>query len=180
MARTLRTSGIMLRPLTDQDAHWICAYVSNYNVAKMVSRIPHPYDLESARQFIDVQAANQKTGASHVFAIVAAEPIGVIGLEDAKDGSAELGYWLGEPHWNKGYASQAVAEMLVYSFGKVDLARVWAGHFTDNPASGRVLEKNGFHYLPDDKLRECSARGEKVLCRQMELRRDDWLQLQTD
>lgn len=180
MAHAAEASGIMLRPLTDQDAHWICAYASSYNVAKMVSRIPHPYNLEMAYQFIDVQAANQKSGDSHVFAIISGKPVGVVGLEDAKDGSAELGFWLGEPYWNKGYASQAVAEMLGYAFGKVDLARVWAGHFIDNPASGRVLEKNGFRYLPDDRLRKCLARGEKILCRQMEIRRDEWLQNQTD
>ena len=112
MAHAPEASGIMLRPLTDQDAHWICAYASSYNVAKMVSRIPHPYNLEMAYQFIDVQAANQKSGDSHVFAIISGKPVGVVGLEDTKDGSAELGFWLGEPYWNKGYASQAVAEML--------------------------------------------------------------------
>ena len=56
---------------------------------------------------------------------------------------AELGYWIGVPYWNHGYATEAASTVLRYAFETMDLHRVYAFHFTTNPASGRVLEKIG-------------------------------------
>jgi ribosomal-protein-alanine N-acetyltransferase len=56
---------------------------------------------------------------------------------------AELGYWLGVPHWNRGYATEATTALLSYGFTTWQFHRIYARHFTRNPASGRVMQKLG-------------------------------------
>ena len=84
-----------------------------------------------------------------IFAIANAdEAIGAIGLtlHDAHERSAEVGYWLGEPFWGRGIATEAVRALIVHAFEHFDLLRVQATVFEWNPASIRVLEKCGFAF----------------------------------
>jgi ribosomal-protein-alanine N-acetyltransferase len=70
--------------------------------------------------------------------------VGAIGLGiEPEHSRAELGYWVGVPFWREGYATEAGREVVRYAFEELGLNRVYAFHFTRNPASGRVLEKIG-------------------------------------
>ena len=78
--------------------------------------------------------------------VVSGEAIGGIGLRLGTDifrRSAEIGYWLGEPFWGRGIATEAVGAVSQYAFESFDLCRLEAGVFEWNPASMRVLEKAG-------------------------------------
>ena len=57
--------------------------------------------------------------------------------------SAELGYWVRESHWGRGYATEAGREILDFGFASLKLHRIHARHLVRNPASGRVLQKLG-------------------------------------
>jgi RimJ/RimL family protein N-acetyltransferase len=59
---------------------------------------------------------------------------------------AELGYWIGVPYWNHGYASEAARRVVNWGFQYLGLNRIYAQHFADNPASGRVMQKIGMQY----------------------------------
>ena len=74
--------------------------------------------------------------------------IGVMGLHkiDYAHEKAEIGYWIGKPYWGKGYASAALKLFLTFVYKRFRLNRLEAGVFLKNPASARVLEKNGFRY----------------------------------
>lgn len=65
---------------------------------------------------------------------------------------ARLSYWLGVAYWNQGYCTEAVQAMLEYGFTRLSLHRIYAPHFHNNPASGRVLRKAGMRY--EDRMRE--------------------------
>ena len=79
--------------------------------------------------------------------------VGAIGLSiHKKNRVAELGYWIGKPHWNKGYATQAAEALLEYAFEHLSITR----HMTGNPASGRVMEKIGMQF--EGVLRQSSYR----------------------
>src|SRR5213078_2054410 len=85
---------------------------------------------------------------------------GVVGGLAFKRGERpELGYWIGRPYWNRGYATEAVRGAMKWV--KRDWRRnvVVAGHFADNPASGQVLCKSGFLYTGDVERRASLARG---------------------
>jgi RimJ/RimL family protein N-acetyltransferase len=80
-------------------------------------------------------------------------------------GDVELGYWIAKAHWNRGYASEAGRRMIEIGRTELQLQRLFAGYFVDNPASGRVLHKLGFTDLPDLVDRRSRARDAAAPCR---------------
>ena len=62
---------------------------------------------------------------------------------------ASLGYWIGKPYWNCGYATEAAKAMVAYGFREHDLDLIYADYFNRNPASGRVMQKIGMRYAYD-------------------------------
>ena len=87
------------------------------------------------------------TSNNHIFAIAprdGGEAMGAIGLHvDTNHDRAEIGYWIGVPYWGRGYVTEAAKAIVDYVFNTLGLNRVFAFHFTRNPASGRVLQKIG-------------------------------------
>ena len=137
-----------MRPWQKPDRHILAGLANNIRIWNNVrDRLPHPYALQHADAFIAYCAAQKPP---HVLAVTVDDHIaGCIGLEmqtDVSRLSAELGYWIGEPYWNKGIATEAVKQMLEYTFQNFpSLVRIYAGVFEKNTASMRVLEKAGFY-----------------------------------
>ena len=70
--------------------------------------------------------------------------MGGIGLRiNKRFNRAELGFWLGEPFWNNGYITEAAGAALSFGFEKLGLNKIYATHLPKNPASGKVMQKNG-------------------------------------
>jgi RimJ/RimL family protein N-acetyltransferase len=89
--------------------------------------------------------------------------IGVIGAH-VGEAATEIGYWYGRPYWGQGYASEALGGFLSEAR---KLGALSSGHFIDNPASGRVLEKNGFAYTGEVVAMFSLGRGARVACKRM-------------
>ncbi|HFS67425.1 MAG TPA: N-acetyltransferase [Flavobacteriia bacterium] len=111
----------------------------------MRDNFPHPYSLTNAKEFI--KCYHDATDA-FVFGIFyqnqLAGAIGLHRLEDLNRFTVELGYWIGEPFWNKGIASRAIKKMIVYGFQNLDINRIFASTLETNIASQKVLLKNNF------------------------------------
>ena len=107
----------------------------------MTSRMPYPYTVEAAAQWIDQLDADEKVyGIEHD-----GELIGVTGYHrDKENNSAEIGYWIGKPYWGRGFATEAATAVINHIFQSRIANTITCGHFDDNPASGRVIEKLGF------------------------------------
>jgi ribosomal-protein-alanine N-acetyltransferase len=78
------------------------------------------------------------------------EPAGFVGLSHVVRGSLQsaiLSYWVDEAHNRRGLCTRAVAEVIEFAFGELDLHRLEAGTLPDNFGSQRVLEKNGFERI---------------------------------
>ncbi len=137
---------VALRRLSFADARSLAVLANNKNVWDNVRDIfPHPYDLADASAFIEMKAqeSQELTFGIHYNG----DFCGVIGLEPQADVyrfNAEIGYWLGEPFWRKGIATQAVKTISDHAFGELKLRRLFAGIFAGNIGSMRVLEKAGF------------------------------------
>jgi len=137
---------VVLRELMDFDIPKLAEYANNKKVFNNLrDAFPHPYSLEDAQRFkamIDRQ--DQKT----IFAIeYRGEYAGNIGLHLATDvyrKSAEIGYFIGEPFWNRGITTRAVHLITEWGFNNLDIVRIFTGVFAFNMASQRVLEKCGF------------------------------------
>jgi RimJ/RimL family protein N-acetyltransferase len=170
----LNTARLTLRPLARADIARLIALANNWSVASRLGRMPHPYGEGEAEAFFATWA-EKRAPQDTVLAIANADGlIGCTGLH-CHDGTAcELGYWLGEPYWGQGYASEAVGALVDHGFWVEERPQITAGHFIDNPASGRVLEKLGFRYIGEAR-RFCLARGCEVASREMSLSRADWM-----
>jgi ribosomal-protein-alanine N-acetyltransferase len=146
-------------------------WLGDYDVARMTARVPHPYGESDAEAFI-------AAGAPHRFVIEHKQAgvfLGMAGLHT--DDACEFGYWLGKPFWGQGFATEAARRLAEYAFEVLELESLHAGWFYDNPASGHVLAKLGARHN-GSQLRDCRARGAKVLCHDMLLTRADFLRKQ--
>ncbi len=172
IAETLSLAGekLTLRPFTLDDAPRVQELVSNWNVASMVARIPHPYPDGAAEEWIAGHNERRAVGDSWPFAIETKKAglVGTIGVGTTESGSMEIGYWIGEPYWGKGIALEAARVIVEFAFDILGVERLTAGHFEGNPASGRVLKKVGFEEVGNDK-RFCLARDEELDCIVLEL-----------
>ena len=79
------------------------------------------------------------------------EAIGAIGYGPscdcnlpAHEGEPTVGYWVARPYWGRGICTEALGLMIRNILSDTDIASLISGHFIDNPASGRVMEKCGF------------------------------------
>jgi [ribosomal protein S5]-alanine N-acetyltransferase len=163
MRDIITTSRLTLRRMGQNDVSRLVALCGDIKVAGMLSRMPHPYTLDDAHQWLARQDLMWTTMADRVWGIDLAEEglIGGIGLHREARMSAnqaeswELGYWLGTRYWGQGFATEAGRAAL----SELDRAQgpqeVTAGYALKNPKSGHVLEKIGFHKL--DIVREFSV-----------------------
>jgi len=141
----IRTDRIILRPYRLSDAPRLTALANDYDVAKMLATLPHPYGENDANTWIVTHERARATGKGYPFAVeIDGAVAGSIGIGATDSGEFDLGYWLGRTYWGLGYATEAATALLEFAFGWLGLPYVRAGFITDNTASGRVLEKVGF------------------------------------
>ncbi len=143
MSPTLITERLVLRPFALDDAPAVQRLAGDREIAQSTLLIPHPYPDGAAEAWIK---GHQEPSDNEVFAIVSkeGEVMGAIGLHlERFHRRAEIGYWLGVPYWGRGYATEAAKAVIGYAFETLGVRRVFAFHFTRNPASGRVLAKAG-------------------------------------
>lgn len=147
---TLRTERLLLRPFTLTDAAEVKLLAGEFEIDDTTQNIPHPYEDGMAEHWIGQHQEEVDAGKGVTFAITARNDgrlLGAISLMKIEAGhQAELGYWIGKPFWNRGFCSEAGAEILKYAFSDLGLIRVHVNHLTRNPASGRVIRKLGFSH----------------------------------
>ena len=135
-----------LRSFRASDKETLVRLANNARVSiNLRDGFPYPYTMSDADNWFET-ALHQSPET--IFAL--AENDHLIGgtgfhpLDDVYRYSAEVGYWLGEPFWGKGIATGAVRTLVDYAFSTTELIKLFAGVFSNNQASARVLEKNGF------------------------------------
>ena len=145
----------LLRPWRPTDAPSLAKHADNPRIAENLrDGFPSPYHLEDAHRFIAMAVAEHgppvpNAPSSALFLAIdvdgiAVGGVGITPLQDVYRRTAEIGYWLGEPFWGKGIATEAVSALVPVAFDRFDIVRLQAGIFVSNPASMRVLEKCGF------------------------------------
>ena len=148
--------GGAIRSWSPGDLEELSRLADNRNVWRNLrDRFPNPYSRRDAKAWI--KGVTRQIPCAH-FAVEAggrlAGGIGLMAQEDIHRGTAELGYWLGEPYWGRGIMTGAVGAFAAYAFNAFKLRRLYALVLDWNPASARVLEKTGF--MLEGRLR-CSA-----------------------
>jgi RimJ/RimL family protein N-acetyltransferase len=144
----IRTERLLLRRFSDSDIPDLVRLAGAREVAATTARIPHPYREADARHFLDLQRSDKSFGYAFAITLLSSgELCGAVGLHPAPDQPrAELGYWIGVPYWGNGYATEAAQAVIAFGFAKLSLHRIFAGYFSGNEASRRILEKLGMKH----------------------------------
>lgn len=147
LPEVIACNGFTLRPWRREDKPALIKHADNRNVWRNLRDVfPHPYterDADAWLDFATVQPWHEGKWAIDV----AGEAVGTISLEPQTDVdrlSREIGYWLGEPFWGRGIVTEAVGRVTDLALAESDIIRVFAGVFSWNPRSMRVLERNGY------------------------------------
>jgi RimJ/RimL family protein N-acetyltransferase len=141
----LVTKRLVMRAPRASDMAELVQLADNLHVAQMLARMPHPYGEAEARAFIAMSEL-RKPGAS--YALTLAETgtfIGCAGL-NVKERGLELGYWIGEPYWRRGFATEAAHALVDLAFRSTGIPVLHCSARVINPASRRVIHKCGFQY----------------------------------
>lgn len=166
----IETIRLKLRRLRMSDAQRVATFCDDPGVGRNLAMTPLPYLPVAAEGWILINAARAARGTDFVYAVELPGEglIGAIGAHARGHDGFEMGYWLGRPYWGQGFATEA-ATAFVSEAQK--LGALEAGHFVDNPASGRVLSKVGFAYTGELKSMFSLGRGESVESRRMRFAR---------
>jgi RimJ/RimL family protein N-acetyltransferase len=135
---TIRTDRLVLRPPVAGDAASLVRGLNNLEVSRWTARIPHPYGLADAEEYL-VLCITAPPEKLRLAITRDGDLIGVIGVEDG-----EIGYWIAEPEWGKGYATEAAQAMCAHAFGAMALDAMKARYALGNTASRRILLGLGF------------------------------------
>lgn len=171
----LVTERLVMRPPHVDDLEELVALADNRKVAEMLARMPNPYGEAEGRRFIELAA----TDAEAIYALTIGETgrfVGCAGL-DMTDRGLELGYWIGEPYWNKGYATEAAHALVDHAFRATTISALHVLCRVINPASRRVIHKCGFQYAGQGMLNSIVAG--KVPVERYRLDRKTWVSLRT-
>jgi RimJ/RimL family protein N-acetyltransferase len=168
-----RTARLTLRPAWLEDAPQLAAAIGHESVTRNLSKVPWPYRLADAKAHI-MRPREPRDVFCLIFDHEGDYPrlIGGIGM-GAIEGGHEFGYWLTPSAWGRGYATEAGRAMVAAARHTLGLRRLKAGHFVDNPASGRVLTKLGFRPTGTVTPRASLARGSETPCIDLVLDLDD-------
>lgn len=135
-----------LKKWTRDDLDQFVRYANNKKIwDNLTDAFPSPYTYDDGMKYIERALGDDPT---KIFAIVSNdEVVGSIGIYPESDiyrKNAAIAYWVAEPFWGRGVATDAIKLMVRYAFETFDLTRVYAKPFSRNRASQRVLEKAGF------------------------------------
>lgn len=140
----IRTGRLLLRPYELADAEALVALLDDWEVARWLARVPHPYRREDAEAFLEIS----KTEDRRAFAITRdGALVGGIGLGRRADGAVELGYWIGRRFHRQGYAEEAARGLLAFAFETLGETRIVVSALPDNAPSLALIAKLGFRPL---------------------------------
>ena len=161
-----RTERLLLRPGWSQDAPALFKAIGEERIVRNLATAPWPYRPDHAEAWLATERSPAEP-AMLVFLRTGGAPelIGAVGLGRRPGGDIELGYWIASAHWGRGYATEAARAAVEIARGSLRLPRLVAGHFLDNPASGRVLERLGFRPTGAVVPHYSAGRGEYAPCR---------------
>lgn len=143
----LYTNQLELRQINAGDIASLVKLANNKHIANHIINIPHPYEEHHAVYRLSYVYRGFKEKTHYAFAIILREQeqlVGEISLHLKPGLSAELGYWIGEPFWNRGFATEAIETITSFGFNKLGLYRIYAECHRDNIPSISVLLKNNF------------------------------------
>ncbi|MGA7864228.1 MAG: GNAT family N-acetyltransferase, partial [Stellaceae bacterium] len=154
----IETDRLRMRALRGDDLTDLVALINNWEIARWVSSVPHPYAEADGREWIARVQQDHATGRPRRFAIALKESdrlIGGVRLDGSTGDESEepaRGYWLGQPHWGNRYAREAVAAVIEYGLRTLGMATIRAYTDPSNLASQKILLRCGLEQVGEIEL----------------------------
>ena len=146
----LDTARLRLRRLAAADADAVAALAGDLEVSRHMLHMPHPYPRPAAEDWIREATDDWPSGGSPTWAIARRRTPAMIGAVwlrwSPRHARAELGYWLGRPHWGQGWAREAAAAAIDFGFDVLAAHRIYAQHLDGNERSGALLRAVGMRF----------------------------------
>jgi RimJ/RimL family protein N-acetyltransferase len=161
-----RTERLLLRPGWGEDAPALFNAIADEAIVDKLPGTPWPYSAGDAEAFLLRDRGADALPELLIYARTHGQPklVGGIALREDREDGAELDYWIARPCWGLGFATEAGQAVIGMARDGLRLKTLRSGHFPDNPASGRVLEKLGFRPTGEVEKRWSTVRGEDVDC----------------
>lgn len=179
---TITTQRLVMRPLREDDAERIFPYVSDPEISRFMSWLPHQ-SLDDTRGFIADVARRMADGATIAWLVserASGEVCGLVSLiaivrthRALRYDKAELAYWLGSAFRGRGYATEACNAALSYAFETMELNKVTVAHAAENQNSRNLIERLGFRRVGVER-RHFLKEGRWIDHVPYELLRSDW------
>jgi [ribosomal protein S5]-alanine N-acetyltransferase len=144
---------------SEKHINFLIENLNNRNITKWLFVIPDPYTVDEAGKWIKFCKENDDKNDNYLFAVEENEIfIGGIGLHKKMEHCFDVGYWISEKQWGKGYATEALKILTDMAFNKLKIDRIQGFVFDGNTASEKVLEKCGYEY--EGYLKKSHKKGE--------------------
>jgi RimJ/RimL family protein N-acetyltransferase len=172
----IETERLQLRRLRRTDARAIAEKIDSYEISKNLSRVPYPYHLSDAEEFLEwaLQLDHRSAFRAISLKLQPHDLIGLISYDWMETVQrAEIGYWLVKQHWGKGLMTEAIRAMVELAFTQSNLDSLSSCYFNENPASGKVLARAGFE-VTGTCNQFSKARSEEVPVTTVFLSRERW------
>jgi len=144
----IKTARLLLKHLQPADKYRLVELIGVPEVAENLSRVPHPYTLSDAEDWLEVVKENP----FNLSIFLNDELIGGVSLSDCRDSSYELGYWIGADYWGQGFATEAARGLLNVAHSQIRSLVVVANVYKENVVSAQVLRKLGFTATGEDEV----------------------------
>lgn len=153
---------LWLSPLVVEDRQRCVELLNNREIEHRMLSVPYPYGQVEFDSFLKISAAAREQHVCDVHFSIRHQIEGLIGgcgFDDLQPGhKVEVGYWLGQPYWGRGFMTSVLAAACDYAVDTWHVQRISAYVFDGNDRSARVLEKNDFEY--EGLLRKCDRKGD--------------------
>ena len=176
--KSLKTERLILRKLYLNDTKQYFDIIgSSKQVSKYTLWEPHK-EIKETEVLMREWVSQYEDNDFYKWAITlkkTGELIGIIQLLrfNDKNNSCEVAYLLGEKYWNQGYMTEALNEIIKFSFTELGISTINADHYSENIASGKVLLKSGMKFLGKEKDRFNNSKGfDELMC--YSIKYDDW------
>ena len=167
----LRTQRLVLKPPAGKDKLALVECIGDFDVARWLSNVPHPYTLEDAGEWIDIvtESLNDEVSGFKLSIFMNDALVGGVGLNGREGNVYELGYWVAKACWGRGIATEATTGLLQHARQTLPDAKFISHCMKDNLASARVLEKLGFRVTGEVEIQSLSL-GALMPCFELELK----------
>ena len=172
----IATERLVLRPPHETDIEEMAELANNINIARMLAHMPHPYSIKEAESFI--AKAQENIGRACIYSITESESGRLIGVgslhETREDPEPHMGYWIGEPYWGKGYASEAARALVDLYFKVTNRPALLVSARVSNEASKKVIRKCGGAHIGTAEAVH-PLLGEKQQLDLFQITRENWM-----